>query len=444
MNTKTMGISMIFNRIIKLFVFVSVVCGLFTTFLQNPSFAKEEEHKIPTVLVLSDSGQRNGTTYLTCGAAADLIAADIINELNKTGRIKAPLLGETMAKITQKNIPLYYLTFFREYRNNYNIDFVNLKRVTNNMNADYILLVTSGMDIQSRFLKTTWWNKLGLAEGDPVIPTYKLSTLVSLIDKKTYSVIWQDLYLRDLKAADYDIGFAQFSPGYAQLSKIKKYSMTMSQYVSKEVDKRVNPWTVPEEKPKSIEMKSKFINEGTKLYYPSVNGEVIKQNIDEAQQNYKSKREQRRLEKEQQKHIENVRLLEQKRQELEIKQQEEQNALIKNQKNSQEPRLFDSIRDDIDNSSNNLPKLRGEKIIPAVDVQQTEPKVITPVMDKPAASSALTPAEKTKETESVKNTNTKTTQPAASGKNNNQQRQKKLPQYDWNIKNINLQKIGNI
>ena len=221
-NTKTMGIGMISNGIIKLIIFVSVVFGIFLTAFQSPAFAAKE-HKIPTVLVLSDSGQRNGTTYLTCGAAADLIAADIINELNKTGRIKAPLLGETMSKITQKNIPLYYLTFFREYRNNYNIDFVNLKRVTNNMNADYILLVTSGMDIQSRFLKTTWWNKLGLAEGDPVVPTYKLSTLVSLIDKKTYSVIWQDLYLRDLKAADYDIGFAQFSPGYAQLSKTKIY-----------------------------------------------------------------------------------------------------------------------------------------------------------------------------------------------------------------------------
>ena len=384
-NTKTMGIGMISNGIIKLIIFVSVVFGIFLTAFQSPAFAAKE-HKIPTVLVLSDSGQRNGTTYLTCGAAADLIAADIINELNKTGRIKAPLLGETMSKNTQKNIPLYYLTFFREYRNNYNIDFVNLKRVTNNMNADYILLVTSGMDIQSRFLKTTWWNKLGLAEGDPVVPTYKLSTLVSLIDKKTYSVIWQDLYLRDLKAADYDIGFAQFSPGYAQLSKIKKYSMTMAQYVSKEVDKRVNPWTLPEEKPKSIEMKSKFINEGTKLYYPSVNGEVIKQNINESQQNRKSKREQRRLEKEQQKHIENIRLLEQKRQELERKQLEEQEALIEKSKKQEEPRLFDSIRDDIENTTT-PPQLRGEKVIPAVDIQKQEPKVLTPVMDKPSANS---------------------------------------------------------
>ena len=433
---------MIFNRIIKLIVFVSVVFGVF---LAIPSGCQAQEQKAAKVLVLSDSGQRNGTTYLTCGAAADIIAADIINELNKTGRIKAPLLGDTMANITQRNIPLYYLTFFREYKNNYNIDFVNLKRVTHSMQADYILLVTSGMDIQSRFLKTTWWNKLGLAEGDPVVPTYRLSTLVTLIDKRTYSVVWQDMYLRDLKAHDYDIGFAQFSPGYAQLSKIKKYSSTMSQYVAKEVDKRVNPWAQPEEKPKTIEMKSKFLNEGTKLYYPTVNGEVVKQNlndvkqnINDAQENYKSRREQRRIEKQRQKQIENVRLLEQKRQEAELKQLEQnikqQETASKTKK--QEPRLFDSIRDDIYNPQ--PPQLRGEKYIPAVDIQneqniRQEPKLLTPVMDKPAEQTApaLKPA-----VDKTRTTNPVNIEP--------QTQENKLPQYDWNIKNINLKKIGHI
>lgn len=433
-NTKTMGISMIFNRVIKLIILVSVVFGLFSGF---QTCCQAQEHKVSKVLVLSDSGQRNGTTYLTCGAAADIIAADIINELNKTGRIKAPLLGETMANITQRNIPLYYLTFFREYKNNYNIDFVNLKRVTNSMDADYILLITSGMDIQSRFLKTTWWNKLGLAEGDPVIPTYRLSTLITLIDKKTYSVIWQDMYLRDLKAHDYDIGFAQFSPGYAQLSKIKKYSSTMSQYVAKEIDKNINPWAQPKEEPKAIEMKSKYLNEGTKLYYPAVNGDVVKQNINEAQENYKSKREQRRIEKQRQKHIENVRLLEQKRQQTELKQQQQikQETPVK----KQEPRLFDSIRDDIYDSQQ-PPQLRGEKYIPAVDIQnkqnlQQEPEILSPVMNKPGVQTApqLKPSVNTP----------KTTEPAKTNIEP-QKQENKLPQYDWNIKNINLKKIGHL
>lgn len=424
---------MIFNKTIK---YILCVLALFATFfgIDNKCFAANQNKKIPTVAVLSDSGHRNGTTYIICGAASDIIAEDIINELNKTGRIKAPLLGETMSNITQRNIPLYYLTFFREYKNNYNIDFVNLKRVTQNINADYILMVTSGMDIQSHFLKTTWWNKLGLAEGDPIVPTYKLSTLITLIDKKTYSIVWQDMYLRDLKADDYDLGITQFSPSYPQLAKIKKYSATMSQYVTREIDKKVNPSLHPKEEPKAIEMKSKFLNEGTKLYYPSVNGEVVKQNFNDAKNNYNTKREKRRLEKEQKKHIENVRLLEQKRQAEEIKQLEQsisQPTKTKNKVKQQkeETQLFDTINNNIDDISNSLPPEKEQKVTPAVQIQpaikKQEPKVLTPIMNKPPQNN---------------------TKPSVyySKPENKQNQKKELPKYDWNLKNINLQQIGKV
>lgn len=424
---------MIFNKTIK---YILCVLALFTTFfgIDNKCFAANQNKKIPTVAVLSDSGHRNGTTYIICGAASDIIAEDIINELNKTGRIKAPLLGETMSKVTQRNIPLYYLTFFREYKNNYNIDFVNLKRVTQNINADYILMVTSGMDIQSHFLKTTWWNKLGLAEGDPIVPTYKLSTLITLIDKKTYSIVWQDMYLRDLKADNYDLGITQFSPSYPQLAKIKKYSATMSQYVTREIDKKVNPSLQPKEEPKAIEMKSRFLNEGTKLYYPSVNGEVVKQNFNNAKNNYNTKREKRRLEKEQKKHIENVRLLEQKRQAEEIKQLEQSISQPTKRKNKvkkqkEETQLFDTIKNNIDDVSNSLPPEKEQKVTPAVQIQpaikKQEPKVLTPIMNKPPQSN---------------------TKPSVyySKPENKQNTKKELPKYDWNLKNINLQQIGKV
>ena len=145
-------------------------------------------------------------------------------------------------------------------------DFVNLKRVTRYLNADYILMVTSGLDIQSQLFKETWWNKWGISSSEPITPTYRLTTMLTLIDKKTYSIVWQDLYQRDIKAKNMDLGVTQFSPNYPQLAKIKKYSNTMSEYVVNIVDKTVNPWIVPPEEPKSVEMRSRFINEGTKVY----------------------------------------------------------------------------------------------------------------------------------------------------------------------------------
>ena len=121
--------------------FIYFIFSVFVLFSANLSVSCAEVQKMKTIAVMSDVGHRHGSNYLICGAAADIIAADIINRINLSGRMKAPLLGDTMAKITRTSIPLYYVSFFNEYKYNYNVDFVNLKRVTKSLEADYILMV---------------------------------------------------------------------------------------------------------------------------------------------------------------------------------------------------------------------------------------------------------------------------------------------------------------
>lgn len=443
---------MIFESMKKL---IAIIFVLFTVMMCINTQASAVVRKPPTVLVLTDSGHRNGTNYIICGAASDIIAEDIINELNKTKRIKAPLLGENMAKITQKTLPLYHLTFFKEYRYNYNVDFVNLKRVTANIPADYILMVTSGLDIQSQFLKETWWNKWGISASEPVVPTYRLTTMLTLIDKRTYSIVWQDLYQRDLKAENADIAITQFSPSYAQLAKIKKYSKTMSEYVTMNIDKTVNPWIVPPKEPTAIEMRSRFLNEGTKLHYPAVNEEVVKQNFNEFKTDTKQKWNTYQRQRMQKKHIENVRRIEKRQEAEKIKQQTQIKKQTKPVK-KQEERLFDSIRNNIDDMSNTLPPPTEQEILkerqieqlnsqpektqtttkteikketdknikPAVEVlpaqKKEEPKLLKPVMNKPVVKQATPKTQEPKE----------------------QEEKKHVPYYDWNLKNIYLEKIG--
>lgn len=450
----------------RFFIYILVLSAVFLT-AGAESFAAAR--KVPVIAVISDSGHRNGTTYLVCGAASDIIAADIINRLNQTGRIKAPLLGENMSKITQKNIPLYYMTFFNDYKYNYNIDFVNLKRVTRYLNADYILMVTSGLDIQSQLFKETWWNKWGISSSEPITPTYRLTTMLTLIDKKTYSIVWQDLYQRDIKAKNMDLGVTQFSPNYPQLAKIKKYSNTMSEYVVNIVDRTVNPWIVPPEEPKSVEMRSRFVNEGTKIYYPAVNGEVVKQNFNEFKTDTQNKWDKYQKERQQKKHIENVRRLEQKRREQEIKQlelknkqlQQEKNIVpINNKKKKEEPRLFDSIRNNIDDVTNTLPPVtEEEKALPSAQpteqkLENQEPELLKPVMQLPAK-------QETQKVQPAVNKQAPANKPAAKQQNSGQKTlpvkntdkqknlqqktpQKHVPYYDWNLENIYLQKIGRL
>ena len=433
---------MIFCNMKKFYISIVVLAAVLFSFAVE---AWSAPRKIPTIAVLSDTSHRNGTNYLVCGAVSDIIGADIINRLNQTGRIKAPLLGDNMSAITQRNIPLYYVTFFKEYKYNYNVDFVNLRRLTRNINADYILMVTSGLDIQSQFLKETWWNKWGISASEPVVPTYKLTTMLTLIDKRTYNVVWQDLYLRDIKADNLDLGIVQFSPSYAQLAKIKKYSNTMSEYVVNNIDRVVNPWIVPPEEPKSVEMRSRFLNEGTKVYYPAVNGEVVKQNFNEFKTETQMRIENHKRQRMQKKHIENVRRLEQKQKEQEVQQVKSKQQKEAKKKNDE--RLFDSIRNNIDDVTNTLPPPSQEEtnIKPAVEVvpaeSKDEPKIITPVMNRPSESRMI-------EVKPAVNVQPQKTVPQAAPKEIKQTPQETpqnhVPLYDWNLKNIYLEKIGRL
>lgn len=390
--------------------------------------SQKQKKKTPVVAVISDRAHRHGTTYLICGSASDIIASDIINELNRSGRIKSPLLGETMSKITNNKLPVYKDTFFQEYRANYNIDFVNLKRLTGNLEADYILMVTSGLDIQSNFLKDTWWNKLNISGMDVVKPTYKLTTFLTLIDKKNDIVLWQDLYIKDISAKNFDIGAVQFSPGYAQLSKIKKYSTRVAEHVVPIVDKNVNPELQPPEEPKTVELKKMHINEDKRLYYPVIHKEEVKKKVNKFSEWVKDKTEK-----------------------LPKKQNSGQNAV---------PALPDSTTENlnvqqINNQQTNVPnqeiilppiqKQPEEKIIQQNFIKQkTQPKVSKPAanktQEKPAAEKIELeyPLKAPSEISPVSEPKT-TPQPS---QKQEAVPENQLPLYDWNLKNIYLKEIG--
>lgn len=431
--------------------YINILLLIFTILGFNTAVFSATVHPVKTIAVITDTGHRNGTNYLICGAASDIIATDLVNRINMTGRMKAPLLGDTMSKITQRNIPLFYMTFLNEYKYNYNIDFVNLKRVTRYIPADYLLLVTSGLDVQSNFLKDTWWNKLNIPGMDPVKPTYKLSTLITLIDKKTYQIVWQDLYLRDIEAHNYDLGIVQFSPSYAQLAKIKKYSKNMSEYVTNIIDRNVNPWIVPPEEPKAVEMKSKFVNEGTKIYYPTVNGDVVKQNFNEFKTDTHMKIEKMQQKRQQKKQIENVRRIEKQK----VIEQEQQQLETKNQKLKQkeDQRLFDSIRNNIDDVTNTLPPAKEtsqDYVLPAVQVtpketqqQSTDVEIVKPnlkIQEKTTQPAVNKFQSSQKNQQKTKQINYK--QKIKPNTQKQETPKQELPHYDWNIKNIYLQKIG--
>lgn len=229
----------------------------------------------PRVAVITDVNHRAGTIYLVTGASSEIIASDIITALNASNRVTAPVLGDSMQRITN-NFNFYTTTFFNEYKYNYNVDFVNLRRITKELDADYLLMVTSGLDVQSNFLKDTIWNKLSISGMDPVKPSYRLTTLLTLIDLNAEAVLWQELYKKDITANNYDIGVVQFAPSYAQLSKIKKYSKRVSEHVTPIVNVKINPALAAKREVSAVQIRKKDLTEDKSIYYPTIRTEQFK------------------------------------------------------------------------------------------------------------------------------------------------------------------------
>ncbi len=280
-----------FKKIFTKSILCTVILALFATqahaIMEVPDAPPNSTKKKPTVAVITDIDHRAGTVYLVTGSAADIMASDLITKLNRSGHVYAPVLGESMAKIT-KNLDIYTQTFFNEYKYNYNIDYLNLQRVTRNLNADYLIMVTSGMDVQSNFLKETFWNKIGVSGMDPIEPTYRLTTMMTLLDLKTKRLMWQEMYTKDISGKDYDIGLVQFSPSYTQLSKIKAYSENVSNWVTPIINVKIDPSLEPEKEVKAVEIRSKQVSEDKIRHYPYVNKEKVKENLDNWNENVKT------------------------------------------------------------------------------------------------------------------------------------------------------------
>lgn len=136
-------------------------------------------------------------------------------------------------------------------------------------------MVTSGLDVQSNFLKETILGKLGISGFEPVKPTYRLTTLLTLIDTKNEAVLWQELYKKDISAQNYDIGNVQFAPSYAQLSKIKEYSKRVAEHVTPIINVAVHPELATKKEVGAVEIKKKDVTEDKRIYYPVIHGDKI-------------------------------------------------------------------------------------------------------------------------------------------------------------------------
>jgi len=199
-----------------------------------------EEYKI---LVLPDSLQFSSTNYYIYPDASVIFASDTINCLKQLGnKVQTVSMGDVRDQF-RKNQMLKQLSehALKEFKYNYNVDFVDLKRIANSFSVDKVLLISSTTDVQNYFLRRTIQDFLNIPGCSVIDPAYRLSTTVSLVDVEKEEVLWQQSYYKNIGSMENRMIAVGFAPAGEQLEKIKLYSTFLASSIAQKVEFKILP-----------------------------------------------------------------------------------------------------------------------------------------------------------------------------------------------------------
>jgi hypothetical protein len=198
-----------------------------------------EEYKI---LVLPDNLQFETTNYYVYPDSSTMFASDTINYLKQYGKVETVSMGDIRDSF-RKNQRLRLLSnhALKEYKYNYNVSFVDLKKIASSFSVDKVLLISSTTDIQNYMLRRTVWDFLNIPGAAVIDPAYKLSTHASLIDVTKEQVLWQQTYYKKLTGVENRIIPVGFAPASIQLEKINQYSSFLSADIAQKVQFKILP-----------------------------------------------------------------------------------------------------------------------------------------------------------------------------------------------------------
>ena len=201
-------------------------------------------------------------------ATSEFFANEVINILNQTDFIKAPTISEERKML--KSSPAYLIparNLTNKYKTSYNIDFVQLKKITDLNNARYALMITSTIDAENYILRRTTWDVLNVPGATVIDPAYKISTYASLVDLEKNTILWSDTFYKTISVVENRIITRGPSPQTEQLQKIRDYSRILCPEIAQNVQEKVLPSEIlAKESQKVYYSLGNFDNNFTKKY----------------------------------------------------------------------------------------------------------------------------------------------------------------------------------
>ncbi len=151
------------------------------------------------IAVISDSIYIKENPYNWYFKTPDFLLQDISDKLSEDRNLNVIPYSKAKEIILKSGIKQDNLATMRNFTNSYNVDFSYLKKVSAKLNCNKILFVTSDMEIQRDFLKSTLWNALNVPGFDVVNPTHRLTFYAIFVDTKLERVLWEGIYAKNIR-----------------------------------------------------------------------------------------------------------------------------------------------------------------------------------------------------------------------------------------------------
>ena len=198
------------------------------------------------VVVLPVDLMKVCANYYCYPEISEIVATDVIENFNSTGRINSPSLSY-VRHILYGNTELQNVTaeVLNKYAKDNSLDFTLLKTISRAFNANSVLIISNNVPVENAYAKRNVWEMLVLSTNFNITYPYVMETRAVLLDTVNDLVMWQGNYSKKI-SGNSDIFVApNASDAYAKLEYFRLYSKDiLSKNISQNIYLRFFPKTI--------------------------------------------------------------------------------------------------------------------------------------------------------------------------------------------------------
>ena len=181
--------------------------------------------------------------YYCYPEVSEIIANDVIENFNGTGRINSPSVTY-VRKIMAGNEPLRQKTFkaLNDYANGQKLDLPEIKEISKAFNAKSVLLISNDVPVDNEIARRNVWEMLVLSTNFDIAYPYTMETNATLIDTVNDLVMWKGFYTKKISDNNDRFKAPNAADAYAILEYFKMYSKDiLSKNISQNIFLRFFP-----------------------------------------------------------------------------------------------------------------------------------------------------------------------------------------------------------